>query len=54
MYDLMKGKLLILPDWLADALQAHGLKPADIETVDGLESILSPADVQFYLKIAQL
>ena len=50
MYDLMKGKLLILPDWLADALQAHGLKPADIETVDGLESILSPADVQFYLK----
>ena len=50
MYDLMKGKLLILPDWLADALQAHGLKPADIETVDGLESILSPTDVQFYLK----
>ena len=50
MYDLMKGKLLILPDWVADALQAHGLKPADIETVDGLESILSPTDVQFYLK----
>ena len=50
MYDLMKGKLLILPDWLADALQAHGLKPADIETVDGLESILSPTDVLFYLK----
>lgn len=50
MYDLMKGKLLILPDWVADALQAHGLKPADIETVDGLESILSPSDVQFYLK----
>ena len=50
MYDLMKGKLLILPDWLADALQAHGLKPADIETVDGLESILSADDVQFYLK----
>lgn len=50
MYDLMKGKLLILPDWVADALQAHGLKPVDIETVDGLESILSPTDVQFYLK----
>ena len=50
MYDLMKGKLLILPDWVAEALQAHGLKPADIETVDGLESILSPTDVQFYLK----
>ena len=50
MYDLMKGKLLILLDWVDEALQAHGLKPADIETVDGLESILSPTDVQFYLK----
>lgn len=50
MYDLMKGKLLILPDWVFDALQAHEMKPSDIMTVDGLESILSPADVQFYLK----
>ena len=50
MYDLMKGKLLILPEWVVDALQAHNMKPADIITVDGLESILSPSDVQFYLK----
>lgn len=50
MYDLMKAKLLILPEWLHDALQAHEMHPSDIETVDGLKSILSPADVEFYLK----
>lgn len=50
MYDLIKGNLLILPAWVDDALQAHELKPVDIKTVDGLESILSPSDVQFYLK----
>lgn len=54
MYDLMKGKLLILPEWVNDALEAHEMKPADIVSIDGLESILSPADVQFYLKQVNL
>lgn len=50
MYELLKAKLLILPDWLAATLEAHSLKPTDIETVTGLESILSSDDVRFYLK----
>ena len=50
MYELLKAKLLILPDWVVAALEAHSLKPSDIVTVEGLESILSPDDVRFYLK----
>lgn len=50
MYELLKAKLLILPDWVVVALEAHSLKPSDIETVAGLESILSADDVRFYLK----
>lgn len=48
MYELLKAKLLILPDWLASTLEAYSLKPTDIETVGGLESILSADDVRFY------
>lgn len=50
MYELLKAKLLILPDWLAVALDAHRLRPTDVITREGLESILSAADVQFYQK----
>ena len=45
---LDNAKLLILPSWLCATLEAHEMKPIDIVTMEGLESILSPADVRFY------
>lgn len=49
MFEILKNaKLLILPAWVCDALEAHEMKPADIVTMEGLESILSPTDVRFY------
>ena len=51
MFEILKNaKLLILPAWVCDALEAHEMKPADIVTKEGLESILSPDDVRFYHK----
>ena len=50
MYDLLQAKLLILPQWVVDTLEAHERKPRDITTRDGLNSILSEDDVRFYLK----
>ena len=55
MYELLKAKLLILPAWLESALEAHRLRPTDIMTKEGLESILSAPDVEFYQKqVSQL
>ena len=50
MYNLLNAKLLILPDWLSVALEAYNKTPRDIITREGLESILSATDVEFYLK----
>lgn len=49
MFEILKNvKLLILPAWLCETLEAHGMKPADITTKESLESILSADDVRFY------
>lgn len=53
MYELLRAKLLILPAWLESALEAHRLRPTDIITKEGLESILSAPDVDFYLQQVQ-
>lgn len=50
MYDLLKAKLLIMPDWLQCALDAHNLTYSNIIDMGGLESILSQKDVLFYQK----
>lgn len=49
MYNLSNAKLMILPDWLCEALKAHNLQPKDVLTVEGLRSILSADDVNYYL-----
>lgn len=49
MFEILKNaNLLIMPDWLSEAIEAHGMKPMDIVSVKGLESILSGDDVRFY------
>lgn len=53
MYELLDAKLMIMPDWLCGALDAHRMQPSDIITREGLGSILSAADVAFYQKQVQ-
>lgn len=49
MYELLKNaKLLIVPDWIDEALKAYGKTYLDIQDQKGLESILSEVDVNFY------
>lgn len=55
MYKLLDAKLLIMPDWLEKVLEAHSLKPCNVDTDEKLNSILSAQDVAFYHKqITQL
>lgn len=50
MYKQLNAKLLVMPDWLFKALEAYGKRPTDILTDEGLGSILSEPDVEFYKK----